>query len=69
MFGTYCQLALHMAYTLTFVEGDMLVCVIHNNNMWCQFSFNVIDTINYMDVWNESLLGVLIADEICHLIP
>ena len=55
-----------MSYALSFVEGDMFVCIICNSDMKCQFAFDVINTINYMDVWVKSLFCVLIADEVCY---
>ena len=58
-----------MTYSLSFVEGDMFVCVICNNDVWCQFAFDVINTVNYMDVFVKPLFCVLIANEVCHMIP
>ena len=58
-----------MAYALSFVEGDMPVHAICNHNLLSWSAFNIVDTINYMDVMVKSLLGVLIADEIYLLVP
>ena len=58
-----------MTYALSFVEGNMFVCVICNNNMQYLFAFDVIITVNDVNVWVQSLLGVLIADEVCHVVP
>ena len=30
---------------------------------------DVINIVNYMDVWVKPLFGVLIADEVCHVVP
>ena len=41
-----------------------------SNNLSGDFNFwgKVINTVNYIDVCIKSLLGVLIVDEVCHLV-
>ena len=58
-----------MTYALFFVEGDMFVGVICNNDVWCQFAFDVINSVSCMGVWVKFLFCMLIPDEVCHMVP
>ena len=55
-----------MTYALSFVKYGMFMCVISNKDMYGQFVFDVIDPIEYMDVWIKFPVEVLIADEVSH---
>ena len=55
-----------MTYTLSFVKHDMFVCIIGYKHMESQSVFDVINSINHMDVWIKSPADVLITDEVSH---
>ena len=56
-----------MSYIFPFVEGDMFVGVISNNNINICFSFDVVDSINDVYAGVFPFFGVLITDEVSHM--
>ena len=56
-----------MTYALSFVKGDIFICVISNKDMYSQPVFDVIDSLNDVDVWIKFLVDVFITDEVFHL--
>ena len=53
----------YMTFALSFVKGDMFICVISNKDMYkVDLSLHVIGPIKHMDVWIKYPVNVLITD-------